>query len=349
MTTGNKTIFLIFIILTIFVLFHSLYNLAHGSSYNLASASDWGCNQNSKLVANYINLVEPEFVLIPGDLSYEKSGKCFFDIIDPFASKTKIAIGNHDDIEDGSKKLKNEYLNFFNLEKSFYSFNFQNTHVLVLDTQLDPRNKEQFEFAKDDLQKTRENKKTDWILVMFHKPMYSSGLTHEDFKDFAKIYHPLFDEFNVNLVLQGHNHIYERSLPLNYFDEPKITEKIDQIKLEKTNKPDLKDNLKISYKKNEYDLFIDVIDSTKGTVFVTVGTGGRELHETEDKKPRFIATSYNDAPGFLNLEIKDEVIIGTYYSLENVKNYNDFNKLEIYDKFILTKGLPLIHEINYIY
>src|SRR5829696_7860854 len=55
-------------------------------------------------------------------------------------SKTRIAIGNHEDIEDeGSKgeKLKKLYMDHYGLNESYYSFDYQNVHVLVLDTQLE--------------------------------------------------------------------------------------------------------------------------------------------------------------------------------------------------------------------
>src|SRR5215217_8605910 len=51
-----------------------------------------------------------------------------------------IAIGNHDDYEEEGPKgesLKQSLLNHYGLNKSYYSFNYQNVHVLVLDTQLE--------------------------------------------------------------------------------------------------------------------------------------------------------------------------------------------------------------------
>lgn len=339
-------------VLMVYILCNLSLNLAYSSSYNIASASDWGCDEGAKNVAKYVNMINPELVLIPGDLSYEKTGKCFFETIGQFVSKSKIAIGNHDDVEDGSKKIKSEYLNFFNLKKSFYSFDYQNTHVLVLDTQLNPNDKEQFDFAKNDLQIANNNAKIDWILVMFHKPMYSSGAKHEDFKSFAQIYHPLFEEFNVNLVLQGHNHIYERTSPLKYINNKyfMVTEKIDPNYFGDTINPTIIKNVKFDFMPNKLEPVLDIFDSNKGTVFVTVGTGGRELHYLENKKPDFIETNYSDGFGFLNIEIIGKIMIGTFYSLANIDKDNDgLDKLEIYDRFILSNDVPLLHETNFEY
>ena len=56
-------------------------------------------------------------------------------------SKIKIAIGNHEDDEEkvigGSKELKDSLLEHYNLPNSFYSSNYKNVHILVLDTQLE--------------------------------------------------------------------------------------------------------------------------------------------------------------------------------------------------------------------
>jgi len=55
-------------------------------------------------------------------------------------SKTKIAIGNHDDYEEQGMtgdELKKAYMDHYNLDKSYYSFDYKNVHVLILDTQLE--------------------------------------------------------------------------------------------------------------------------------------------------------------------------------------------------------------------
>ena len=47
-------------------------------------------------------------------------------------SNIKIAIGNHDDYEEEGQigeQLKKDYMNHYNLDKSYYSFDYQNVHV----------------------------------------------------------------------------------------------------------------------------------------------------------------------------------------------------------------------------
>lgn len=73
---------------------------------------------------------------------------------------------------------------------------------------------EQYQFVLDDLQKTSQNKDIDWIFVMMHKPMYSSISKQLEEYIIRDKYQDIFDKYNVDLVLQGHNHIYTRNFPL---------------------------------------------------------------------------------------------------------------------------------------
>ena len=75
----------------------------------------------------------------------------------------------------------------------------------------------QFEFASADLAKAKSNTNTDWIIVYFHRPLYSgSGSKNDGMRD---MYHPLFQKYNVDLVLSGHAHNYQRTYPLNYHED----------------------------------------------------------------------------------------------------------------------------------
>ena len=66
------------------------------SSFNIAIASDWGCDVNAKKTAENIQEKNPELVIAGGDLSYDKSANCWDNIISPFESKLKISMGDHE-------------------------------------------------------------------------------------------------------------------------------------------------------------------------------------------------------------------------------------------------------------
>ena len=88
---------------------------------------------------------------------------------------------------------------------------------------------EQYQFVLDDLQKTSQNKDIDWIFVMMHKPMYSSISKQLEEYIIRDKYQNIFDKYNVDLVLQGHNHIYTRTFPLSLNPSNISQPVVDQI------------------------------------------------------------------------------------------------------------------------
>ena len=108
--------------------------------FNIIAISDVGCSMSAQENIKNIEKLQPELFLVAGDLSYEKTPDCWFDMTKSLDSKTKIAIGNHDDYEEEGQKgenLKKSYMDHYGLNNSYYSFDYKNVHVLVLDTQLE--------------------------------------------------------------------------------------------------------------------------------------------------------------------------------------------------------------------
>ena len=59
----------------------------------------------------------------------------------------------------------------------------------------------------------RETLKTNphpWTVITFHHPMYNSTLGRDN-PELRELWQPVFDEYGVDLVLQGHDHTYARS------------------------------------------------------------------------------------------------------------------------------------------
>ena len=75
-----------------------------------------GCSSNTKDSVKDIKNKNPQLVLALGDFSYQKTAKCWFNIIKPIDKITKINIGNHD---DESKSLLNSYLSHFDSKKQY--------------------------------------------------------------------------------------------------------------------------------------------------------------------------------------------------------------------------------------
>jgi hypothetical protein len=53
-----------------------------------------------------------------------------------------------------------------------------------------------------------------WLVVVLHVPLFSSGAEYTQSEPIKKTLAPVFEQYHVNLVLQGHDHAYERLTPI---------------------------------------------------------------------------------------------------------------------------------------
>jgi hypothetical protein len=263
------------------------------SDAHIVAAGDWGCSDNTEKTVQNAKSMSPQLLLGLGDFSYDKTATCWFDIIKPVNSITKINIGNH---ETDGESLLNSYLNHFGLSKQFYSFDVKNVHVLTMATEEElGKGSEQYNFVVNDLRKVANNPDIKWIIVSLHAPFYTSPngckASHcEGHKEAREIFHPLFDKYGVDLVLQGHVHNYQRSLPLKFNQES-------------PSKP-----LVTSISKSDYK-------NPDGAIFAIVGTGGVNLHSVSDKAS-FIAYQEDSKFGILDMHFSDNKLDAKFVTNE---------------------------------
>lgn len=113
------------------------------------------------------------------------------------------SLGNHDNPNEIS------YAPFNMNGKRYYTFTKGNAEFFVLDSNyMDPG---QLSWLKDELQKSN----AEWKIAYFHHPLYSSGKRHGSDTDLRAVLEPMFIKYKVNLVLSGHDHVYERIKPQN--------------------------------------------------------------------------------------------------------------------------------------
>ena len=116
--------------------------------------------------------------------------------------KFYASLGNHDSREQRFYKL-------FNMEgKLYYSFSPKaNIRFFAFDsTYPEP---EQIRWLEKELAASND----DWKIVFFHHPLYSSGGRHGSDFQLREVLEPLFLKYNVSVVLNGHDHFYERVKP----------------------------------------------------------------------------------------------------------------------------------------
>jgi hypothetical protein len=278
---------------------HSAYAVVVFPDFNFGAAGDFGCTLNATSTVK--NMVEKgiELNLGLGDYSYQPTADCWLDIIQPIFNKTKISMGNNDNIT--------EYMNVFNLTRQYYYFDVQNVHFLAISTELQNESDkiDQLNFVKNDLNNASSNPAIDWIVVYFHRQAYTSPSLNGPDKIMRDTYHPLFDKYNVDIVLQAHNHNYQRSYPLNY------------------NEVDPKNPIKVSNETNNY------YSDLSGPIFVTVGTGGNWLYPLGEKKP-YLVNQTDSSYGFLNVDVINN---GTKLSAKFLSNNGT-----VKDQFTIVKS-----------
>jgi len=286
------------------------YNVSQiGSDFNFATAGDWSCNDEAKTTTDNILSINPEIVLALGDLSYGATGNCWLDIVQPLGDKMKIVLGNHDVGEGNPSSLSVQYETSYNLGKTFYSFNQGKVHFLILNSEIPfDKDSEQFYFINSDLSKSSSNSNIKWIIVAFHSPMYTSKSKHPSLTDLRDIYHPIFDKYGVDLVLQGHNHNYQRSFPLKFDSQNPASPIISDLNKNTYNDPD-------------------------GEIYVIAGTAGRYLHPLKNQES-FISNQF-EGYGFLEIKFNKD-----FTKLNGVFHSN--NNKKIIDEFSIQKNLELV-------
>jgi hypothetical protein len=89
-----------------------------------------------------------------------------------------------------------------------YAFEYSNAKFIILDSNLDAA--KQTAWLEKELAKT----KAMWKFVSYHHPAYSSG-GNRDNMEVRNLWTPIFDKYHVDLALQGHDHAYLRTYPMN--------------------------------------------------------------------------------------------------------------------------------------
>ena len=150
-----------------------------------------------------------EFVLMMGDNMYgEESAldyKAKFENVYKKLLDDKVkfyaTLGNHDDANQRFYELFNmngeEYYNFKKGNISFYSLNSN-----YMD-------KKQIKWMEEKMAADT----SQWKIVYFHHPPYSSGGKHGSSTELREVVEPIFLKYGVDVVLAGHEHFYERIKP----------------------------------------------------------------------------------------------------------------------------------------
>jgi 3',5'-cyclic AMP phosphodiesterase CpdA len=163
-----------------------------------------------------------DFVISAGDNVYpDGSGRYFARNFErPFAGLLKdqvnfyAVLGNHD--VDAGRQDQCQYPPFNMGGKNYYKFEQGNGLVEFFMLDSTDFDTPQANWLENSLRDSRAK----WKVAVFHHPIYSSGKKHGSAKGLRKQLEPILTRYGVNVVLSGHDHIYERTKPqqgIQYF------------------------------------------------------------------------------------------------------------------------------------
>ncbi|MEL7124540.1 MAG: metallophosphoesterase family protein [Bacteroidota bacterium] len=269
-------------------------------------------DQLGRALINFVDSLR--FGLLLGDIVYPDGRSEIYDTnlfqhfekVFPYVPVFTI-LGNHDWGEEPDENYVKEWKLPGN--EHYYSFDYGNIHFIGLDT----KQGELYEYDKqvawlrDDL--SNISKDMEWTIVFLHHNGKSCTYKN-DYEGVVSLY-PIFEEFDVDLVLNGHAHTYERLNPMNGNGEVLITKK---------------------------DTSTNSYVQTEGFTSITVGSGGilRGLGNDPDpftpnpeacRYPDLVAAYTHDWV-FLKLDIDGNQLTGTAMTTED---------LTIVDRFIIQK------------
>lgn len=117
-------------------------------------------------------------------------------------------VGSGDRLDAFRKAAGNRYPGMAN-----YSFDYGDAHFLCLDANvyIDPTNIPLQQWIAEDLSLT----KAIWKFVVYHHPAFNVG--HEHYQEqHMRVLSPLLEQHGVDFVLNGHEHVYQRTRPFRF-------------------------------------------------------------------------------------------------------------------------------------
>jgi len=193
--------------------------------------SGWGdpLSDAQALIAQRISAEKPALVIHTGDLvyplgSFEYYQRNYFNYYAPTMCSTPFfpSPGNHDyDAPNATPYLAIHSLPTEGVPPGdagrYYSFDWGNVHFVSIDAHQSLNRAvnaggPMLKWLENDLRTTRQF----WRIVYFHYPPFATGNNVGDKEStWVRTYMvPLFDAYGVQLVFSGHEHSYQRSVPM---------------------------------------------------------------------------------------------------------------------------------------
>jgi hypothetical protein len=168
-------------------------------------------NNGDELTAQLIENM-PGTVFTAGDEAYDNgTASEFQNCYDPtwgrFKDRTKPVPGNHEYHTSGASG----YFQYFDNVPSYYAYNLGTWRIYALNSEIDvSASSDQVKWLEADLAANP----TQCVLTYWHQPRWSSGSHHGSNPTYQTLWQTLY-EAGAELVINGHEHNYERFAPMN--------------------------------------------------------------------------------------------------------------------------------------
>ncbi len=227
--------------------------------------------------------------------------------------------GNHEDMDEYSTESNFILPNVPEQDTAigvYYSYDYNNVHVAVLNSndlnEDEALSDKQIEWLKQDM----TSSDAQWKIVALHKAVYSNGSHYEDDDVIAmrEQLGKLMPELDIDLVLQGHDHVYMR------------THSLDSNEVVNEEKVNLAHNGEV------YESYVN----PSGTSYVISGCSGVKVYNVKDVSltdelfPRAAKAVDVQAQTFSSIQIEGGVLYFNAYEVNG-------DKVTCVDKFAIEK------------
>ena len=250
-------------------------------------AFNWNITLETALAAN----PDTNFLMTAGDqINTSKNEYEYAGFLNPSALQNyalSTTIGNHDSSNSNYSDHYNNPNSGLSTEGATvagtdYYYTYGNTLFIILDTN-------NYNCASHEAvmkKAVEENPDAQWRVVMFHQDIYGAGDPHWDSDGMVLRTQltPLMDEYDIDVVLQGHDHTYSRTYQLS-------SDGKEHTAYDKNN---YKTDPEYQEQNNCYVINSDVVGGTvidpEGTVYLeTNSSTGSKFYELEVGQQDFIA------------------------------------------------------------
>ncbi len=229
--------------------------------------------------------------------------------------------GNHEKMNGGNNALGENFV-LPNVpeqdltEGTYYSFDYNNIHIAILNTNNLSENEDLSEDQLAWLIEDMNSSDAEWKFVALHKAIYSNG-SHFDDDDVValrKQLSKLMPELDIDVVFQGHDHVYLRT-------DSMVNNKVVPAEIQE-----------IEFDGKTYNAKLN----PEGSIYTITGCAGVKYYlpkdnaETDELFPRAEAIVVSEAPTFASIKVRGNTL---YFDAYNVKD-DEANRI---DSFAIVK------------